>query len=289
MRTPEAGPDLAGHAAVVTGGGAGIGQGIAVRLARAGADVTILEIDPERGERTAEMVRAAGTRALVVPTDVMQVEQVQAGIESGHAEFGRTDILVNNAGGVRARPFLEQKEANWRRLIDINLISALAATSTAVPLMIDGGRGGVVLNIVSIEASRAAPDFAVYSACKAALVNLTRTFALEFAEHQIRVIAMAPDITVTPGIRGQVHGPVDPTSWPVRTPEGQAGFERYIPLGREGSVEEFADVAAFLCSSGARYLTGALIPVDGGTWASAGWTRNPSGVGWTLTGQELPH
>jgi NAD(P)-dependent dehydrogenase (short-subunit alcohol dehydrogenase family) len=187
---------------------------------------------------------------------------------------------------VRARPFLEQKEANWRRLIDINLVSALAATSTAVPFMIAGGRGGAVLNVVSIEASRAAPDFAVYAACKAALVNLTRTFALEFAEHDVRVNAVAPDITVTPGIRGQISGPVDPSSWPVRDPEDQAAFERYIPLGREGVVEEIADVAVFLCSPGARYVTGTLVPVDGGTWASAGWTRNPSGKGWTLIGRE---
>jgi NAD(P)-dependent dehydrogenase (short-subunit alcohol dehydrogenase family) len=276
-----------GRHAVVTGAGAGIGQGVAVALARRGTNITIAEIDPDRGEHTATLVRQAGATALVVPTDVMQVEQVEHAVDAGHAQFGRTDFLVNNAGGVRSGLFLEQKERNWRRLIDINLVSALAATSRAVPLIAQGKQGGAVVNVVSIEASRAAPRFAVYAACKAALVNLTRTLALEFAADQIRVNAIAPDLTVTPGIRGQARGPVDPGSWPPRTDDEQDGIDRYIPLGREGAIEECGEVVAFLCSEQARYVTGVTVPVDGGTWASSGWTRTPDRSGWTLTGQAM--
>jgi NAD(P)-dependent dehydrogenase (short-subunit alcohol dehydrogenase family) len=276
--------ELAGQHAVITGAGAGLGQGIAVELARRGADLTILEIDPGRAEVTASLVRDAGARALAVAADVSKSDQVEAAIQAGQAEFGRTDILVNNAGGVRPRAFLASKESNWRRLIDLNLISALAATSAAVPHMISGGRGGVVLNVVSIEASRAAPMYSVYAGCKAALVNLTRTWALEFSEHNIRVNALAPDLIITPGIRGNINGPVDPSTWYEPTPEQQDAMDRYIPLLRQGDVAEFADVAAFFCSPGARYVTGALLPVDGGTAASAGWIRDPERRGWTLNG-----
>ncbi len=186
-------------------------------------------------------------------------------------------------GGVRARSFLASKESNWRRLIDLNLMSALAATSAAVPHMIAGGRGGVVLNIVSIEASRAAPMYSVYAGCKAALVNLTRTWALEFSGDNIRVNALAPDLIITPGIRGNITGPVDPATWYEPSAEQQDAMERYIPLLHPGAVEEFAEAAAFFCTPGARYITGALIPIDGGTSASAGWIRDPERRGWTST------
>lgn len=277
--------ELSGQAAIITGAGAGLGQGVALTLAQRGADVAVLEIDPDRAEVTAQCVRDLGRRALALPTDVMDTGQVADSIGRAHEEFGRTDILVNNAGGVRGRPFLEQDERNWRRVIDINLVSALAATSAAVPLMVEGGRGGAVLNVVSIEASRAAPNYSVYAGCKAALVNLTRTWALEFAQHQVRVNALAPDLIVTPGLRGQARGPVDPSTWWEPAPEQVDAMERYIPLGRQGAIEEFADVAAFFCSPGARYVTGALIPVDGGTFASSGWTMTPDRKNWTLNGE----
>ena len=267
--------------AIVTGAGAGIGRAIAIRLAEAGADVVVAEIDPDRADEAAERVRDAGAQALVYPLDVMDGEAVQAMVGAADARFGRIDILVNNAGGVSGRSFLDQSPRSWRRHIDINLTSLLYATHAAAPVMIRGGRGGAIVNVASIEASRAAPMFAVYGACKAALVSFTRSMALELADHRIRVNAIAPDHTVTPGNQGNHAGPVDPSTWTRRTAEEDAAWTRLIPLGREGVDTECGDAALFLCSQMASYVTGAVLPVDGGTSAAGGWVRNPDG-GWTL-------
>ena len=263
----EKGVDLSGQVALVTGGAAGIGQGCALELARCGAAVVIADIDREEAAATARVVEREGQRCLPVGCDVMEPDQVRGAVARAVEEYGRLDVLVNNAGGTRSGPFLEQSERSWRRHIDMNLSSVLVATSAAAPLMIRAGTGSIV-NVVSIEATRAAPGYAVYAACKAAVASFTRTMAVELAEHGIRVNAIAPDITRTPGL-----GP------------GGADAQRraagYVPLGREGSIEDCASVVAFLCSSLASYVTGATIPVDGGTWASGGWVRDPAG-GWTL-------
>ena len=276
------GIDLSGQVALVTGGGAGIGRGIAVSLADAGADVVIAEVDPVRAEESAELVRAAGREALAVPTDVMDTDQVRAAVAAADERFGRLDVLVNNAGGVSGRRFVDQSERSWRRHVDINLVSVLAATSAAVPLMVRGGRGGSIVNVSSIEGTRAAPMFAVYAACKAAMNSFTRTMAVELAEHGIRVNAIGPDQTITPGNHGQRTGPVDESAFLVRDPAEQAALERYVPLGREGVIEECGTVVAFLCSPLASYVTGAILPVDGGAWAASGWVRNAERGGWAL-------
>ncbi|HEY2659769.1 MAG TPA: SDR family oxidoreductase [Caulobacteraceae bacterium] len=272
---------LTDKVAIVTGGGGGIGRAIALSLAEAGADIVIGDIAPERCEEVAQQVRQRGRRALPVPLDVMDTGQVNAMIAKADAEFGRIDILVNNAGGVSGRPFLEQSERSWRRHIDINLVSMLAATAAAAPVMIRGGRGGAIINVTSIEGSRAAPNFAVYATCKAGMISFTRTMALELSQHQIRVNAIAPDHTVTPGSRGNRSGPVDPSAWPARTAEQDDAWARLIPLGREGVDTECGNVALFLASAMSEYVTGTVIPVDGGTWASSGWVRNRAGE-WTL-------
>mgnify|MGYP000926065405 CR=1 FL=1 len=160
-------------------------------------------------------------------------------------------------------------------------MSVFTGTAAAAPLMIDGGRGGAIINVASIEAFRAAPNFAVYSACKAGMVNFARTMAVELAAHAIRVNVIAPDHTITPGNHGNRFGPVDPSSWPEDA-ENVEKMNRMIPLGRQGVVEECAAAAVFLASKMSQYVTGTTLHVDGGTMAAAGWHSDGQGS-WTLT------
>lgn len=273
--------NLSGQTAIVTGGGGGIGRAIAIGLAQAGANVVIGDIAPERCEETAARVREAGTQALPYPLDIMDGDACRAMIAEADSTFGRLDILVNNAGGVSSRPFLKQSERSWQRHIDINLMSMLRCTHAAAPIMIREGRGGTIINVTSIEGTRAAPTFAVYAACKAGMISFTKSMALELSHHNIRVNCIAPDHTVTPGNNGNRTGPVDPSSWPARSEEEEAAWRQLIPLQREGIDTECGDAAVFLASQMSSYITGVTLPVDGGTFASNGWVRDPAG-NWTL-------
>lgn len=272
---------LDGQAAFVTGGGGGIGRAIAIRLAQAGADVAIFDIFPERAEEAAARVRDEGRQALPIAADVMDAGALRSAIDMTAATLGRLDILVNNAGGVSARPFLEQSERSMRKHIDINLMSMLVATQAAALHMVAGGRGGTMINVASIEASRAAPNFAVYAACKAGMLSFTKSMAVELSGHGIRVNCLAPDHTITPGNQGNRAGPVDPATWKKRSDDEIDAMNRLIPLGREGVDMECGDAAVFLASAMSTYITGVLLPVDGGTWASSGWVRGRDRR-WTL-------
>ncbi len=274
--------DLTGKVAIVTGGGGGIGRAIAIALAEAGADIVIAEIEPTRCEETAERVREKGRRALPYVIDMMDGPAIREMVAKADAEFGRIDIVVNNAGGTACRPFLKTSERSWQRHIDLNLMSMLHATHAAVPVMIRGGRGGAIINVTSIEGSRAAPFFAVYAACKAGMISFTRTMALELGEHGIRVNAIAPDQTVSPGTRGNRSGPVDESLWTKWSAEEEEAVRQLVPLGRTGVDAECGDAAVFLASALSSYVSGVILPVDGGTWASSGWVRLPDKGGWTL-------
>ena len=264
---------LDGKVAVVTGGANGIGEGAVMAIARFGGDVVIADIDAVNGERVALAVRALGRRALFVPTDVSDTGQVAAMISQTGALFGRLDILVNNAGGSRHVDFLKQSERSWRRHIDFNLVSMLAATQAAAQAMIGFGNGGTIINIASTEGLRAAPGFAVYAACKAGMISFTRSMALELSGHRIRAHALAPDMIETPGLSPYFDNASESMN---------AARDRYIPLARLGSIDEIGNVVVFLCSSMSSYLNGLTVPVDGGATASAGWTRSPTDGAWNL-------
>ena len=274
------GPDdvlLTDQVVVVTGGGGGIGLGIALGAARFGADVAVLEIDADRCAAAQAAIEATGRAGLAIQCDVMDSDALRGAIRHVADRFGRLDALVNNAGGVRGGAFLTMPEASMRKHIDINLVSMLVATQEAARVMTEAGTPGAIVNVASIEAMRAAPMYAVYAACKAGMINFTRTMALELAEHRIRVNCIAPDHTITGGMRDNQRGPVDPASWA----DSDDSWSRLIPLGREGLVDECASVAVWLCSAMSGYVTGVTVHVDGGTWASSGWLRDPAG-GWTL-------
>jgi len=273
--------DLTGQVALVTGGGGGIGRAIALAFADMGADVTVLDLVPERCEETVARIAERGRVGLPFCANVLETEKIGEAVAATKARFGRLDILVNNVGGVVRKPFADLVEKQWRKHIELNLISHLAATSAAIPVMIEGGRGGSIINVSSIEGARAAPGYAVYAACKAGLNNLTRTLAVELSEHGIRVNTMSPDYTVTPGTSGNIGGPVDESKWYRPNPAQVDAIRRRIPLERPGIDEECGRLAVFLASRMSSYITGAIIPVDGGTWASGGWIRDKDS-GWVL-------
>jgi NAD(P)-dependent dehydrogenase (short-subunit alcohol dehydrogenase family) len=278
---------LTDQVAIVTGGGAGVGRAIALTFAEAGAHIVIADIDPDRGAEVEAKVRALGRDALFVPTDCSNTDQIRAMVEAARTTFGRIDILVNNAGGVSYREFRTQSEGSWRRHIDLNLVSMLAATSSVIPVMVDGGRGGSIINVTSIEASRAAPGYAVYSACKAGMNNFTRTIALEVADDKIRVNCIAPDFTKTPGMMGLMRGAQDQADLTL-SPQRADGSRRRIPLGRPGIDMECGQAALFLASDMASYITGIVLPVDGGTFASSGWFRDRHSNKWALIDMDPP-
>jgi NAD(P)-dependent dehydrogenase (short-subunit alcohol dehydrogenase family) len=268
---------LENKAVLLTGAGGGIGLGTALAAARFGADVAIVDVDPDRCAHAERAIAQYGCRVLAIQCDVRDTTALRAAIDRAADEFGRLDILVNNAGGTRSGSFLTQPEKSMRNHIDINLMSMLAASQHAANRMVEFGHGGSIVNVTSIEGMRAAPMYAVYAACKAGMINFTRTAAVELAEHGIRVNCVAPDHTITPGMRANMSGPVTPETWA----DSDESWGLLVPAGREGLVDECASVIVWLSSPMASYVTGVTINVDGGTWASSGWLRDGEG-GWTL-------
>jgi NAD(P)-dependent dehydrogenase (short-subunit alcohol dehydrogenase family) len=261
---------LTGRTAIVTGAGAGIGKGIATVFARFGARIVVAELVPETGERTADEIRRAGGDAVAIATDVRQPDQVERAVAAAVERWGSVDVLVNNAGGTFAAQFLDSVEKGWDALHRANLKSVLHCTQAAARRMVEQGRGGSIVNVVSIEAVRAAPGYAPYAAAKAGVVSLTQTLALELAAHRIRVNAVAPDICITEGLRALVSD------------ADRARFDWTVPLGRAGEPDDVAGAVVFLASELGRYVTGVTLHVDGGTHAAGGWYRDPADGTWTL-------
>lgn len=249
---------LTGRVAVVTGGGAGIGRGVAEALAAFGAKVAIWERDPETCSATAQELDVLG-----VLTDVRDGEQIEAALTQTTAALGPVDILINNAGGVFPSALLETSENALDAMYRANLRHVLLCTQRVARQMVTGSRPGSVVSLTSIEGARAAPGYAAYAAAKAGVINYTRTAAVELAPYGIRVNAIAPDITVTEGLlRLSPHGV-------------PAALSHAVPMGRLGVVDEVAAAAVFLASDMAGYITGQTIHVDGGTQAAAGWYHDP--------------
>ncbi len=256
---------LTDKVAVVTGGGAGIGRGIARALAAFGASVAIWERDAESAASAAEEVGGLG-----LTTDARDSGEVDDALARTTAEMGPVTILVNNAGGVFLSPILETSENGWDALYRANLKHVMLCTQRVARTMVENRSGGSIISVTSIEGVRAAPGYAAYAAAKAGVINFTKTAALELAPHAIRVNALAPDITLTEGMAS------------VAPPGAEARFGFTIPMGRPGHVDEMGGAAVFLAGSLSSYVTGQTIHVDGGTQAASGWYHHPENGSYVL-------
>ncbi|MDX1884306.1 SDR family NAD(P)-dependent oxidoreductase [Mycolicibacterium sp. 120270] len=249
---------LTGRVAVVTGGGEGIGRGIAAGLAAFGAKVAIWERNPDTCASTAESLGVLG-----IVADVRDGEQVDAALQRTADELGTVSILVNNAGGSFVSPLLETTENGWDALYRANLRHVLLCTQRVAQRLVAADLPGSIINVTSIEGVRAAPGYAAYAAAKAGVINYTKTAALELANRGIRVNALAPDLTVTEGLLRLAADGITESA------------RHMIPMARAGHVDEIAGAAVFLASDMASYITGQTIHVDGGTHAASGWHHNP--------------
>jgi NAD(P)-dependent dehydrogenase (short-subunit alcohol dehydrogenase family) len=270
--------DLKGKVAIVTGAGRklGIGRGIALRLARDGADVAVADICREFEEfpgyglgmweglkETADEISALGVRGLPVRVDVTDAAQVEAMVRQTVEALGRLDIIVNNAGGAPGpAPVIALEEAAWNKTMAINATGTFLCSKAAARQMMAQGQGGKIINISSIAGKKASPFLAAYCAAKAAIIGLTRTMALEVAAANIQVNAVCP---------GQVDTELQHWGWRLAAGMRGTTYEEIIkktiaeiPVGRLETPDDVANVVAFLASRESDYMTGQALNVDGG-------------------------
>ena len=242
---------LRGKAAIVTGGGAGIGKAISSLFAREKARVAVVDIDLGAAQATASEIAENGGSALALRADVRSAGDVERMVRDTVAAFGRLDILVNNAGVGTDGDVVQLPEEEWRRILDVNLTGVFLCCKFAIPQMKRSG-GGSIVNIASIAARVGGSVSCVYPASKAGVVALSRNTALEFAAEGIRVNCVCP-------------GHVDTAlTYTLKDPQVREALIGRYPLGRLGTAEEIAGAALFLASDEASFITGSELTVDGG-------------------------
>lgn len=250
--------ELDGRIAIVTGGGRGIGFGIAQRLCQAGARVVIAEFNPDSGHEAVRRLTEQGFEAEFHETDVRKPESVEALAQAVRAHHGRIDILVNNAGLAEIGPTETFALDDWYRQVDVMYNGVFLCMQAVGRVMLEQGKG-VILNISSIGGLGAWPMRSAYNSAKAAVISLTENIGCEWARRGVRVVSVAPGVTRTAMLQQMVD-------------EGIATLERYnkrTPMGRVGEVNEIASVVQFLVSDRASYITATTVTVDGG-WVAWG-------------------
>ena len=244
--------DLTAKVALVTGGSAGIGRGVATRLSDAGAAVAVHYRSGKDGaEALVSTLRAKGRRSVAIHAELTDPQAVERAIATVKDELGAIDILVNNAARQTHAGFEEMSLDEWRAMMATNLEAVFAVTQRVVAGMIARGSGGAIVNIASIEGLQPSPTHGHYAVSKAGLIMFTRAAALQYGKHGIRVNAVSPGVIRRDGIE---------EAWP----EGVARWLKAAPLGRMGEDEDVGDAVLFLSSQASRWITGANLVVDGG-------------------------
>jgi NAD(P)-dependent dehydrogenase (short-subunit alcohol dehydrogenase family) len=246
---------LDGKAALVTGGGSGLGRASAIALARAGATVTVADVNEQGGKETAALVfEDAGGDADFVRADVTQPDDVAAMVEKTVARWGHLDCAVNNAGMTgTAAPTADYTLDDWNRTIALNLTSVFLCLKHEIPAMIE--RGGSIVNMASGAGLVGFAGLPAYVASKHGVVGLTKAAALEYAKQGVRINAICPGSTRTPMLEGFMGG----------DEQVERMMTRAVPLGRLGRPEEIAEAVVWLCSDAASFVAGHALAVDGGS------------------------
>jgi NAD(P)-dependent dehydrogenase (short-subunit alcohol dehydrogenase family) len=247
---------LAGKIAIVTGAGGGIGEATALRFGEEGARLLVCDLPSAELEAVAGRVRAAGGEAAALPADVSDEAQVQALVQHALTGWGRLDVLVNNAGIAGGADVVSTTLEDWDRILAVNLKGPFLCCKYAVPAMLRGG-GGSIVNVASISSTCGIPGQAAYGPSKGGLLQLTRQLAIEYAQQNIRVNAVAPGTIDTPMLRKVLAS--------LENPNTLMDFlMQNHPVGRVGQPVEVANAIVFLASDEASFITGASLAVDGG-------------------------
>jgi meso-butanediol dehydrogenase/(S,S)-butanediol dehydrogenase/diacetyl reductase len=246
---------LEGKVAIITGGGSGIGRAAAELFAQEGAKVVVAEYKTDTGQETVQAIMDAGGEGLFIEVDVSDSAQVQRMVQTTLDAYGTIDILFNNAGVLLFGTALDTQEKDWRWLMDINLTGTFLCSKAVLPVMIEGGGGSIINMTSSTGAHDAAANAVAYIASKGGVALLTRAMAIDHAEDNVRVNAIAPGPTDTPMLRDNL------------SPEDLEAFAATFPMKRLGQPEELANAVLFLASDEASFVTGAILAVDGGQTA----------------------
>ena len=245
--------DLSGKTAIITGAGRGIGRAIADALSAWGAAIVVAELDPETCSKTVREITEAGGRAVGVTADITVQADLKSVFDQAEAVFGGFDILVNNAGISARIPAEEYPDKDFDTMIDLNVGAVFRCMREAAARWIKLGKGGNIINLASFAGVVADPMSAPYAASKGAVVQLTRTCAVEWAQHKIRVNAIGPGYVRT-----------EMTAHTLDSPEAGEVIRQKTALGRAGRPEEISGAAVYLAAEASSYVTGHILMVDGG-------------------------